>query len=59
MMSKKYADYMDEISADDLYKGLLSYGLFSEKLPPIFESCQFYEFCAKKRYNFSKKHMIT
>lgn len=39
MMSKKYADYMDEISADDLYKGLLSYGLFSEKLPLIFESC--------------------
>lgn len=55
MMSKKYADYMDEISADDLYKGLLSYGLFSEKLSPIFESCQFYEFCAKKRCNFSKK----
>ena len=58
-MSKKYADYMDEISADDLYKGLLSYGLFSEKLPPIFESCQFYEFCAKKDVTFLKKHMIT
>ena len=39
MMSKKYADYMDEISVDDLYKVLLSYGLFSEKLPAIFESC--------------------
>ena len=22
-MGKKYADYMDEISADDLYKGLI------------------------------------
>ena len=33
-MGKKYADYMDDISADYLYKGLLAFGLFSNKIPP-------------------------
>lgn len=37
-MSKTYADYATEISADDLYEGLLAHGLFSEKTPPDFES---------------------
>lgn len=40
-MGKKYADYMDEISADDLYKGLLAFGLFSNKIPPVFSSTPF------------------
>lgn len=40
-MGKKYADYMDEISADDLYKGLLAFGLFSNKIPPVFSSTLF------------------
>lgn len=59
MMSKKYADYMDEISADDLYKGLLSYGLFSEKLPPILKVANSMSFARKKDVTFLKKHMIT
>lgn len=40
-MGKKYADFMDEISADDLYKGLLAFGLFSNKIPPVFSSTSF------------------
>jgi hypothetical protein len=40
-MGKKYADYMDEISADDLYKGLLAFGLISNKIPPVFGSTPF------------------
>lgn len=40
-MGKKYADFMDEISADDLYKGLLAFGLFSNKIPPVFSSTFF------------------
>lgn len=28
------ASFMDEISADELYEGLLAYGFFAEKLPP-------------------------
>lgn len=38
---------MDEISSNRLYEGLLAYGLFSEKLPPIFSSEKFYEYCEK------------
>lgn len=36
MPARKYMDYMDEISSDELYEGLLSYGLFADKLPPVF-----------------------
>mgnify|MGYP004469519679 CR=1 FL=1 len=43
-MSKSYSDYMNEISADELYKGLLAYGLFNEKLPPVFTSEPFYNY---------------
>lgn len=42
---KSYSDYMNEITPDELYKGLLKEGLFSEKLPPIFTSEPFYEYC--------------
>lgn len=35
---KTYSDFMDEISEDELYEGLLGYGFFSEKLPPVFSS---------------------
>lgn len=40
-MEKKYTDFMDEISSDELYEGLLAYGLFAEKLPPLFTSVFF------------------
>ena len=36
---------MDEITADELYEGLLGYGMFSEKLPPVFTSTPFYDYC--------------
>lgn len=32
MPQKSYTDFMAEISADDLYKGLLAHGLFAEKI---------------------------
>lgn len=54
-MSKKYSDYMNELSSDDLYKGLLSYGLFTEKLPPIFTSEEFYKYCLSLNQPFSKE----
>lgn len=38
---------MDEISKEVLYNKLLAYGLFSEKLPPIFDSTLFADFCEK------------
>ena len=35
---KTYSDFMNEISSEELYEGLLGYGFFSEKLPPVFSS---------------------
>ena len=54
-MSNKYTDYLDEISAEELYEGLLAYGLFSEKLPPLFTSESFYHYSLDLKQSFSKK----
>ena len=43
---------MDEISADELYEGLLAYGFFAEKIPPLFTSVSFYEYCKNMSYSF-------
>ena len=42
---KTYSDFMDEILPEELYKGLLGFGLFSAKLPPVFSSESFYNYC--------------
>lgn len=52
-MGKKYADYMNEISADDLYKGLLAFGLISNKIPPVFSSTPFFDYCVNSNVSFS------
>jgi hypothetical protein len=52
-MEKKYCDFMDEITADDLYEGLLSYGMFADKLPPIFTSVPFFDYCQASSPVFS------
>lgn len=54
-MSKKYSDYLNELSADDVYKGLLAHGLFTEKLPPIFTSEEFYQYSLLREQPFSKE----
>lgn len=46
---------MNEITADELYYGLLAHGLFSEKLPPIFTSEPFFHYCVKLGHNFHDK----
>ena len=52
---KSYYDYIDEITEDELYKGLLGYGLFAEKLPPIFTSESFYNYCISNNPTFAEK----
>ena len=47
-MDKKYTDFMDEISSDELYEGLLAYGFFAEKLPPVFTAVPFFNYCKNK-----------
>lgn len=41
---KKYYEFMNEISEDELFEGLLSYGMFGEKLPPIFKAQGFFNY---------------
>lgn len=56
-MDKKYTDFMDEISSDELYEGLLAYGLFAEKLPPVFTSVPFFDYCKTRLKKFElNKH---
>ena len=51
-MEKKYTDYMDELSADELYEGLLAYGFFTEKLPPVFTAVPFFDYCKTVSHPF-------
>lgn len=52
---KPYKDYINEITSEELLEGLLGYGLFTEKLPPVFSSTLFYEYCKQKGINFQNK----
>lgn len=52
---KCYSRFMDEISKDEIYRGLLGYGMFSEKLPPVFSSESFYTYCSKCTPSFQDK----
>lgn len=35
-MEKSYLEHMESITSEELYRGLLGYGLFGEKIQPIF-----------------------
>lgn len=52
---KKYYEYYEEISAEEAFDGLLGHGMFSEKLPPIFDSTKYCEYCKNSNINFDKK----
>ena len=45
MIHKSYSELMKEIAPERLYYGLLAHGLFNEKLPPIFSSVNFFDYC--------------
>ena len=44
-MNKSYYDFIPEITAEELYERLVRYGMFSEKLPPIFTTESFFDYC--------------
>ena len=52
---KRYKDYMNEITPDELYEGLLGHGMFAENLPPIFTSKAFFDYCQFVNPEFSDK----
>ena len=53
MVNKSYAEFMDELSAEDLYEGLLAHGFFAEKLPPVFVSAPFFDYCKNRVNSFN------
>ena len=53
MTQKAYTDFMDEISTEELYMGLLAHGLFAEKLPPVFSALSFFEYCQTNSPDYS------
>lgn len=52
-MQKSYCDFMDEITADELYEGLLVHGFFAEKLPPVFTVDSFFNYCNTQTQPFA------
>jgi hypothetical protein len=45
---------MKEITPQQLYHGLLAHGLFTEKLPPIFSSVNFFDYCQMQTKDFNE-----
>ena len=55
MVNKHYYAFTDELSSSEIYKGLLAYGLFTEKLPPVFTAKGFFDYCESKSPIFPEK----
>ena len=53
MSYKSYFDYMSEISSSELFESLLAYGLFTDKLPPVFTSEDFYNYSLQNMCNYN------
>lgn len=53
---KVYYEFQEEITREELFKGLLGFGLFAEKIPNFLTSEAFYEYIGTKKfpYNDSK-----
>ena len=58
-VDKKYTEFMDEISAEELYEGLLAYGFFAEKIPPVFTAEPFYNYCKNLSFTAGWNEYIT
>ena len=54
-MEKKYSQYMDEITDVELYEGFLAYGMFANRLPPVFTSVPFFDYCQANNPHFSDR----
>lgn len=48
-----YYDFMSEISPEELFEGLLGWGLFADKLPPMFTSEPFMQYCKTRKSSFT------
>ena len=53
-MEKTYIEIMNEFTKEELYERLVKYGLFSDKLPKVFNGESFFEYCKEATQNFDK-----
>lgn len=52
-IKKSYSDNLDELDKEELFDGLLGYGLFAEKIPPFLSSESFLSFCKSSPSGFA------
>ena len=53
MKNKTYINNLEEITKDELFDGLLGFGLFAEKIPPFLTSEKFLMFCKNPPNTFT------
>lgn len=59
-MAKKYYEFYQEISAEELYEKFIRFGLFSDRLPDFFDCTNFFNYCKKYSKNFKRdKHGLV
>lgn len=58
-MFKPYYEHHSSLSSDEIYEGLLGYGMFSDNLPSFLQSIDFFAWCnLQKEPTFQKKETI-
>ena len=53
---KKYSEYSDKISKEELFDGLLGQGLFADKLPDFLTSLNFLKYWKDLEKDSKKSH---
>lgn len=54
--SMSYIECLSELSDEDVFRGLLGFGMFAEQIPPLFSSEVFFEYCQKHKPKFNTKY---
>jgi hypothetical protein len=54
-IQKRYPDFLNELDADHVYRGLLGFGMFANKLPRVLTSEMFLHFCMSNSISTPKK----
>ncbi len=52
---KTYYECLNELSTEELYEGLLGYGMFADRIPNFLTSEYFFEFCKSNKPYFKQK----
>ena len=56
--SKNYIEILQEITKEELFDGLLGYGMFADKVPPFLTSESFLKFCKNPPRGFTFENTI-